>query len=66
LLDTIGKILWFAMFFTPVLTIPFVWRKSKEKPIYKIVYGLGLAFLISLVLFLISWNILLRNGLGTG
>ena len=64
MLDKIGEILWFAMFFTPVLTIPVVWRLSREKKIYRILLGLGLAIVISIVFFIISWTILFRNGMG--
>lgn len=64
LLDKIGEILWFAMFFTPVVTIPIVWRRSKQSKVHRVLIGLAIAFLISVVFFIISWTILLRDGLG--
>jgi tryptophan-rich sensory protein len=64
-MDTIGEILWFAMFFTPVITVPLVWRynKSNTKTI-RIIIGLVLALVLSLIFYMISMGILLRNGLG--
>jgi hypothetical protein len=64
LLDTIGQILWYSMLVTPFITIPIVWRCSKQTKAIKILAGLGLALLLSLVLGVISFVICMRNGLG--
>jgi hypothetical protein len=64
LLDTIGQILWYSMLATPFITIPVVWRHSKQRKAIKILAGLGLALLLSLVLGVISFVICMRNGLG--
>jgi len=64
LLDTVGEILFYAIFLTPLLTIPLVWKCSKADKIYRILIGIGLAILISFVFFIISFAILFRDGLG--
>jgi glucan phosphoethanolaminetransferase (alkaline phosphatase superfamily) len=66
MLDTVGKILWVLMFCTPLITIPLVWRRSTLSKTYRVLLGLLLAFVISFVLFVISFSILLRDGLGSG
>ena len=63
-MDEVGKLLWYSMFLTPVVTIPIVWVRSKERKIIRVLYGLGLALVISLLLFVISFSILMRDGLG--
>ena len=55
LLDKIGEVLWFAMFFMPLVTVPIVWRRSKQLKIYRVLIGLAIAFVISFVFFVISW-----------
>jgi len=52
------------MFFTPFITVPIVWIKSKRSKVEKIFIGIGLAIVLSFILFAISFSILLRNGLG--
>jgi multisubunit Na+/H+ antiporter MnhE subunit len=63
--DIIGQILWFGMFFTPVITIPLAWTyfKGNTKAI-KILIGLICAFILSFIFYSISLSILLRDGLG--
>jgi hypothetical protein len=64
-MDLLGEILWYAMFFTPVITIPLFWRfDSTSNKKMKVINGMLLAFLISLVFLVISLTILFRNGLG--
>ena len=65
MMDVIGQILWFAMFLTPLLTIPLVWKQKKIKKIYRIMIGLLLAVLISLFLYYISLSIIFRDGMGS-
>ncbi len=64
MLDTIGKVLWYAMFFTPVITIPLSWKYWKGNKIEKIITGSVCAVLLSLFFFAISFGLALRNGLG--
>ncbi len=65
-MDIFGEICWFAMFFTPVITIPLVWRYNKgNTPAMRIITGLLWAFVSSFILFVISMGILFRNGLGS-
>jgi hypothetical protein len=63
-MDLFGQILWFAMFLTPLLVIPLVWRQKKLKKIYRIIIGLLIALLISFFLYLISLSIIFRDGIG--
>jgi tryptophan-rich sensory protein len=63
-MDTIGQILWFAMFFTPVVTVPLVWKyNTSNTKAMRIIIGLLIAFLLSFVFFIISIKIHFRNGL---
>lgn len=63
-IDIIGEVCWFLMFATPLITIPLVWKYSKHGKLHKIITGLLLAFVLSFIFFIISWGILLRDGLG--
>ncbi len=64
-LDIIGEILWFGMFFTPVITIPLALRYNKNKTkFFRVIDVLLLAILISVVFFMVSMSILFRDGLG--
>jgi hypothetical protein len=65
MLDTIAQILWLLIPITPFITIPIVWNMSGQKKIIKILFGLGLALIISTVLFMTGWAICFRNGLGS-
>jgi ABC-type multidrug transport system permease subunit len=62
--DGIGQVLWFAMFFTPAITIPVLWRNKSIGVVARITLAILLALCISFFLFLITMAIALRNGLG--
>lgn len=62
--DIIGQVLWFAMFFTPLITIPVAWVLFKVKKVYRVIIGLVLAVFISFLLYQISLSIIFRNGMG--
>jgi hypothetical protein len=65
LIDTIGEILFFITFFTPVITLPLVWYTNKgDTRKWRLVYGLLWALLLSILFFITSMGILLRNGMG--
>lgn len=65
-MDTLGKILWMAMFLTPLATIPISWKLIPAKGIYKIITGLVFAALLSFLLYYISLSLIFRNGMGPG
>jgi hypothetical protein len=65
-MDTLGKILWFLMFATPLVTIPLTWKFLKIKKVYRIVIGLVLAIFLSFFLYFFSLEIIFRNGMGPG
>ncbi len=65
-MDILGQILWFLMFGTPLITIPIVWRISKQKKVIRILIGLGLAIVMSFFLYHISLGIIFRDGMGPG
>ena len=52
--DTISDIFFSAMFITPLITIPIVWKRSKHKGFEKILIALALAIVLSVLFFLIS------------
>lgn len=62
--DIIGQILWFAMFATPLIAIPIVWRAFKIHRILRVLIGLVLACFISFFLYHISLALIFRNGFG--
>ncbi len=65
-MDIVGQILWFMMFVTPLITIPIVWKISKQNRIMKILIGLLIAFVLSFVLYHLSLSIIFRDGMGPG
>jgi len=62
-MDVLGAILWFTMFLTPVITIPIAWRVLPVRKIYRILFGLFLAAMISFFLYYISLAIIFRDGM---
>jgi hypothetical protein len=66
LMDTLGQILWFAMFGTPILTIPIAWRLMNTKKIYRVLVGFLIAVFISFLLYQISLAVIFRDGPGPG
>jgi len=62
--DAIGVFCWYMMFFTPIITVPLVWKYSKRRPGGKIFIGLLFAVALSFILFIVSLSILFRDGLG--
>ncbi len=65
-MDFLGQILWFAMFGTPILTIPLAWRLMDTKKIYRVILGLLLSLILSFFLYYISIAIIFRDGMGSG
>ena len=64
-MDLLGQLLWILMFVTPALTIPLVWKFSKQRKQVRLIVGIVLAALISLVLYYLSLAIILRDGIGS-
>jgi hypothetical protein len=65
-MDTLGQILWFAMFATPLLTVPLAWRLLPVKIVYRVIIGFLIALILSFLLYLISLSIIFRDGMGPG
>ena len=65
-MDLLGQIFWFAMFGTPIVTIPLAWRLMDTKKIYRIIVGLLFALILSFFLYHISLAIIFRDGMGPG
>ena len=63
-MDTIGQILWFAMFLTPFVTIPLAWKLVPFKKVYRIIIGFLFSLLLSFILYHISLAIIFRDGMG--
>jgi len=64
-MDLLGQLLWVLMFATPALTIPLVWKFSKQRKGVRLIIGILLAALISVVLYYLSLSIILRDGIGS-
>jgi len=62
--DTIGQILWFAMFLTPLLTVPLVWRFFKVQKVFRVLIGLVLAGFISFLLYHLSLRLIFSESPG--
>jgi len=65
-MNIIGSILWIAVFVTPFVTIPLVWRVSDANKITKIFVGIVLALILSCIFYYISLSIIFRDGMGPG
>jgi hypothetical protein len=65
-MELLGQILWFAMFGTPLLTIPLAWRLMNTMKVYRLIVGLIFAFILSFFLYYISLAIIFRDGMGPG
>lgn len=63
-LDIIGQIIWFLIPFTPAITIPIVWKLLKRKWYYKLLIGLILALILSVIFYIVSISIAFRDGMG--
>ena len=63
IIDQIGQALWFAIFITPLISFPIVWRFSNSGKFQKTLMSLALAIVLAALFFTISMAILLRNGL---
>jgi hypothetical protein len=63
-MDIIGQILWFAMFLTPVVTIPLAWKLLPFKKVYRIIIGLLISLLLSFLFYHICLAIIFRDGMG--
>ena len=51
-IDTIGEVLWFSIPLTPLITIPFAWKVFiGQKKFIRVLIGLAIAFVISLLGF---------------
>ena len=53
-MQTIGAILWYAVLFTPFITIPLVWKNSKKQKAVRVILGLGLAYVLSFLFYHLS------------
>jgi membrane protein DedA with SNARE-associated domain len=65
-MDLLGQILWFLILGTPLVTIPIVWKLSKQKKIIRILIGFVVAIILSFLLYYISLSIIFRDGMGPG
>jgi len=63
-LDTIGGILWYTVFIAPFLSVFFVWRFIKIQKAWRIMLGILLGLIISLICYFVSLGIIFRNGMG--
>ena len=64
LLDIIAQFFWFGILGTPVIAFFIVRKMEDTKLVGKIVTGIFIALLFSVIFFHIAMGIFLRNGLG--
>ncbi len=64
LLTTIGMVCLFASIASPFYIIPIFWKKIKGTKTKKFFVGLLISIPVALVLFIIAFFIVFRNGVG--
>jgi len=64
IIDWIGKVFWYLIFLTPVITLPLAFRLINVDKRYKIIIGIILAFILSFLFYIISMAIIFKNGMG--
>ena len=62
-LDVFGEILWYGIFITPVISF-LVIKKMRMSIIAKVLLGLVIVLILATMFFVISMEIVLRDGLG--
>lgn len=65
-MDLLGQALWLLMFVIPIVIMPLLWRRKKLPKIHRIIYGVVIAVLCSVILYFISLSIIFRDGMGPG
>lgn len=65
-LDLIGQVLWFGILATPLPSFLLVRKMKLQRTAVRVLVFIGLTLGLALLLFSLSWAILLRNGLGPG
>lgn len=60
-LDILAQILWYSIPATPLITIPIVWKYSKERKIIRVFIGLIFAIALSVVLFIFFFAIAFKD-----
>ncbi len=63
-MDFFGQILWFAMFGTPILTIPLAWRLMDTKKIYRVIVGFLFALILSFLFITLVLQLYLEKEWG--
>jgi hypothetical protein len=63
-MDLLGQILWYSIFITPIITIPIIWRISKLNKVLRLLLGILIAGILSLIFYVISLSIIFRDGMG--
>jgi len=62
--DIIGQVFWYAIPFTPLITIPLMWLNKKLSKPARIIIGLVIALVLSVLLYFIAIGICFRHGMG--
>ncbi len=63
-MDILAGILFYLCFVTPFITIPIVWNVTETNKVIRVLVGLFWAIILSCFLYLMSWIIVLRDGMG--
>lgn len=63
-MEILGQIFWYAIPLTPLITVPIAWQFRRCTQILRIIIGLGLAGLISLMLYFVSLAVCFSEGMG--
>jgi len=63
-MDFFGNLLFFSVFFTPIITIPLCWKIKVLPKFLRVLLGLAFAALLSSLFFELSMAIAFRKGMG--
>lgn len=65
IIDFIGQCFWWLMFITPLIFIPLAYKKIGANKIVRIVIGLVISLIASIILYFLSLSLIFRNGMGS-
>lgn len=65
-LDIIGGVLWVMVFMSPVISTFLVWRFLEINKVLRILFGIMIGLIASMICYFASLEIIFRNGIGPG
>ena len=63
-LDVIGEIFWYLIFLAPIICVAICWNFMSNRKFVRVITGIFIGLLVSILCYFISLAILFRDGLG--